>query len=450
MKSFNPLSGELVQEYSSHSSAEVKKKIASAHEAFGQWKHKSFSERSQFLMEVRERLLGRKNKLSQLMAREMGKPLKEGNSEVEKCAWVCEYYAQKAEKFLSPVKIETDFSQSKVVYNPLGVVLAVMPWNFPLWQVFRFAAPAVMAGNVGVLKHASNVSGCALAIEELFKNDLPVFQTLLIPGEGVEEVINHPLIAAVTLTGSTQAGKSVAEIAGRNLKKCVLELGGSDPYLVLADADLEKAAELCTKSRLINGGQSCIAAKRFIVDSKVHDAFVDLMKKEMEKISQGDPLQEGIDLGPMARSDLRDELHKQVEKSLALGAKCILGGKIPGGKGAFYPPTILTNVRAGMPAYDEELFGPVASIIKVDSLKEAITIANSTSFGLGSGVFTKNLKEGERIATDELEAGSSFVNDFVKSDPRLPFGGIKESGFGRELSDFGIREFVNIKTVCVS
>lgn len=450
MKSLNPATGEILKEYPSHSSSEVKKKISSAHEAFHVWKKKSFSERSQFLMEVREKLLGRKNKLAELMAREMGKPLKEGISEIEKCAWVCEYYAQKGEKFLSPMKIETDFSQSKVVYSPLGVVLAVMPWNFPFWQVFRFAAPGLMAGNVGVLKHSSNVSGCALAIEELFQHDLPLFQTLLIPGDAVEEVINHPQIAAVTLTGSTKAGKSVAEIAGRNLKKCVLELGGSDPYIILADADLKRAAELCTKSRLINSGQSCIAAKRFIVDAKVHDEFVELMKQEMEKISQGDPLKDGVDIGPMARSDLRDELHEQVARSVEKGANCILGGKIPEGPGAFYPPTILTNVRPGMPAYEEELFGPVASIIKVDSLKEAITIANSTSFGLGSGVFTKNLKEGERIATEELEAGSSFVNDFVKSDPRLPFGGIKESGFGRELSEFGIREFVNIKTVCVS
>ncbi len=449
MKSINPKDGKIIQSYEALSESEVKRRIENAHKAQLEWKIKSFSERGKFLLTVKERLLQRKDELARLMALEMGKPLKEGVSEIEKCAWVCEYYAEKAEGFLSPLKIETDFSLSKVVYNPLGVVLAVMPWNFPFWQVFRFAAPGLMAGNVGVLKHASNVSGCALAIEELFSNEHQLFQTLLIPSQDVEKVITHPRIAAVTLTGSTKAGKSVARIAGEELKKCVLELGGSDPYLILEDADLKLAAELCTKSRLINGGQSCIAAKRFIIHSKVHDEFVSLMKSEMEKLKQGDPLESGIDLGPMARVDLRDDLHQQVEKSLMKGAECILGGKIPEGPGAFYPPTILTNVKPGMPAYEEEIFGPVASIIKVDSLKEAITIANTSSYGLGSGVFTRNAEEGERIATFELEAGSSFVNDFVKSDPRLPFGGIKESGFGRELSEFGIREFVNIKTVCV-
>lgn len=450
MKSINPTNGEVIQSYEPHSPSEIKKKITLGHEAYLVWKRKSFTERSQFLLTVRERLIQRKDELARLMAVEMGKPIAEGISEIEKCAWVCEYYAENAEKFLSPINIKTDFSKSKVVYNPLGLVLAVMPWNFPFWQVFRFAAPGLMAGNVGILKHASNVSGCAIAIEELFQHDLPVFQTLLMPSSQVQDVIAHPLVTAVTLTGSTKAGKSVAETAGKHLKKCVLELGGSDPYLILEDADLQKAAKLCTKSRLLNSGQSCIAAKRFIVHSKIHDEFVNLMKQEMEKVSQGNPTENGIDIGPMARADLRDELHEQVLKSIELGANCIIGGKTKAGPGAFYPPTILTNVKSGMPAYDEELFGPVASIIKVDSLQEAITISNSTSFGLGSGVFTQDLKEGERIATFELEAGSSFVNDFVKSDPRLPFGGIKESGFGRELSEFGIREFVNIKTVCVS
>lgn len=440
MKSINPATGELLKEYTPHSDAEVKKKIADAVSAQENWRRKSFSERGRFLLTVKERLLSRKEELAKLMTQEMGKLHAEGVSEIEKCAWVCDYYAENAEKFLSPKEIETDFKTSKVVFNPLGVVLAVMPWNFPFWQVFRFAAPGLMAGNTGVLKHASNVSGCALAIEELFQHELSLFQTLLLPSSEIEALIAAPEIAAVTLTGSTAAGKSVAKSAGANLKKCVLELGGSDAYLILEDADVELAAKLCAKGRLLNAGQSCISAKRFIVHSKVHDLFVDRLKDEMTR----------TEIAPMAREDLRDELHAQVEKSLAKGAKCVLGGKIESGPGAAYPPTILTNVKPGMPAYAEELFGPVASVIKIDSLKEAISVANSTSFGLGSGVFTRDVKEGERIASEELEAGSSFVNDFVKSDPRLPFGGIKESGHGRELSDFGIREFVNIKTVCVS
>jgi succinate-semialdehyde dehydrogenase/glutarate-semialdehyde dehydrogenase len=327
-----------------------------------------------------------------------------------------------------------------------------MPWNFPFWQAFRFLVPNLMAGNTGVLKHASNVSGCALAIESLINEaDFPkhVFQTLLISSKKVNSVIENPLIKAVTLTGSTAAGKMVAEKAGSLLKKCVLELGGSDPYIILADADLEYAAEACVNSRLINNGQSCISAKRFIVVKEVEKEFIKLFKDKMEAKIMGNPSEKETHIGPQARVDLRDELHEQVKKSIKNGAKCILGGKLPKSKGAFYPATVLTNVKKGMPAYDDELFGPVASIITAKDEKEAIAIANDTVFGLGSAIFTKDVIKGEQIAKTQLQAGCAFVNDFVKSDPRLPFGGINQSGYGRELSAFGIYEFVNVKTVYV-
>ncbi|PYQ21561.1 MAG: succinate-semialdehyde dehydrogenase, partial [Acidobacteria bacterium] len=339
-----------------------------------------------------------------------------------------------------------------VVFEPLGVVLAVMPWNFPLWQVFRFAAPALMAGNPGLLKHASNVSGCALAIERVLHDaGIPpaVFRTLLVGSGRVASIIESAEVAAVTLTGSTPAGRAVGRAAGAALKKTVLELGGSDPYLVLEDADLDLAVESCVASRLINGGQSCIAAKRFIVVESVRKRFEELFVEKMRSKRMGDPLEDGVDLGPQARRDLRDELHGQVEKSVARGARVLLGAVLPAGKGAFYPPSVLADVAPGMPAYDEELFGPVAAIIGVPDEAEAVRVANDTPFGLGAAVFTRDLARGERIAHEELAAGSCFVNAFVKSDPRLPFGGIRESGYGRELSRFGIREFVNVKTIYV-
>jgi succinate-semialdehyde dehydrogenase/glutarate-semialdehyde dehydrogenase len=327
-----------------------------------------------------------------------------------------------------------------------------MPWNFPFWQVFRFAAPGLMAGNAGVLKHASNVPGCALAIEEVFRGaGFPdgLFKTLLIPGSRVDAVIDHPLVRAVTLTGSTPAGRAVAQKAGERLKKTVLELGGSDPYLILEDADLDAAASTCATARLINSGQSCIAAKRFIVVDAVREAFEEKFTTAMAQAKMGDPMEEDTVVGPQARSDLRDELHDQVVRSVAAGAKCTLGGKIPDGPGAYYPPTVLTDVTPGMPAYTEELFGPVASIIPVKDESQAIRVANDSVFGLGAAVFTTDEERGTRIAREELEAGACFVNAFVRSDPRLPFGGVKESGYGRELSPFGIQEFVNIKTVWV-
>jgi len=383
----------------------------------------------------------------------MGKPVRQGRAEVEKCATVCGYYAERAEGFLETETVATEARRSFVAYRPLGVVLAVMPWNFPFWQVFRFAAPALMAGNAGVLKHASNVCGCALAIEDVFAAaGFPrgVFRTLLIGSGAVGSVISHPAIKAVTLTGSAAAGRAVARAAAEHLKKTVLELGGSDPYVVLDDADVELAASVCAESRLINAGQSCIAAKRFVVvESRVRD-FLGLLVERMRRSSVGDPLDEATDVGPLARLDVRDEVHRQVMQSVERGAKCILGGRIPAGTGAFYPPTVLVDVAKGMSARDDELFGPVAAVISARDEEEAIRVANDTSFGLGAAVFTRDLERGERIAERRIDAGSCFVNAFVKSDPRLPFGGVKESGYGRELSYFGIREFVNVKTVYVA
>jgi succinate-semialdehyde dehydrogenase/glutarate-semialdehyde dehydrogenase len=331
--------------------------------------------------------------------------------------------------------------------------MAVMPWNYPFWQVFRFAAPALMAGNAAILKHASNVSGCSLAIEDVFKkSELPqsLFQNILLSSKRVDELITHPLICAVNLTGSQSAGRAVAGAAGKLLKKTVLELGGSDPYIILDDADLEKTAEACVESRLLNSGQSCIAAKRFVVVEAVRKRFEELLVAKMQEKIMGDPLNEDTEIGPQARSDLRDDLHRQVVQSIEKGARCLLGGRMPQGDGAFYPPTVLGNVQKGMPAYNEETFGPVAAVIAVKNEAEAIRTANDTVFGLGAAVFTSDIDHGERIAVDKLEAGNCFVNTFVESDPRLPFGGIKQSGYGRELSHYGIKEFVNIKTVYVS
>ncbi|MEO8567079.1 MAG: aldehyde dehydrogenase family protein, partial [Betaproteobacteria bacterium] len=338
-------------------------------------------------------------------------------------------------------------------FNPLGVVLAVMPWNFPFWQVFRFAAPGLMAGNAGVLKHASNVPGCALAIEDIFRRagfPANLFRTLMIGNKRVDAVIEHPLVRAVTVTGSGAAGRAVAAKAGAMLKKTVLELGGSDPYLILEDADLELAARICAKGRLVNSGQSCIAAKRFIVVEAVRAKFEPLFVEKMKAARMGDPFDDQTEIGPQARTDLRDALHAQVEASLAKGARCLLGGKIPEGRGAYYPATVLTDVRPGMPAYEEELFGPVAAVIPVKSETEAIAVANDSVFGLGGAVITRDLARGERIAADLIESGCVFVNESVRSDARLPFGGVKESGYGRELSSYGIREFVNVKTVYVA
>jgi len=448
----NPATGETIKTYEEMTPAEVGQVITQAHEAFLDWKHTAFAERASLMQRAAHILRENANEYAVLMAQEMGKPIRDGRAEAEKCAWVCDYYAEHAEALLQPEVIPTDASKSFVTFQPLGVVLAVMPWNFPFWQVFRFAAPTLMAGNTGVLKHASNVPGCALAIAEVFRQaGFPdhVFRTLLIGSKHVEAVIAHPLVTAVTLTGSTPAGRAVARKAGEMIKKTVLELGGSDAYVVLADADLEATITACVASRLTNAGQSCIAAKRFVVVASLRQRFEEGFVAQMRLAQVGDPLDEHTQVGPLARHDLRHDLHQQVQASLARGATCLLGGVLPEGKGAYYPPTVLTDVTKGMPAYDDELFGPVATIIAVPDEQAAIRVANDSVFGLGAAVFTQDIAKGERIAAYELEAGCCFVNAFVKSDPRLPFGGIKESGYGRELSSYGIKEFVNIKTVFV-
>ncbi len=448
----NPATGVEIQSYDEMLPENVKHAIEKSHEAFLDWRKISFSERAILMQKAAQVLRENIEEYAVLMTQEMGKTIKSARTEVEKCSWVCDYYAENAEQFLAPEVVETDATKSFITFQPLGLILAVMPWNFPFWQVFRFAAPALMAGNAGVLKHASNVPGCALAIEAIFrKAGFPehLFSALLVGSKQVSAIIEDPNVMAVTLTGSNPAGKAVAQKAGEMLKKSVLELGGSDPYIVLEDADLEKTVNICVTSRLINSGQSCIAAKRFIVVESIREQFEARFVERMHSKKMGDPMQEDTDIGPQARHDLRDDLHRQVTESIKQGAVCLLGGEIPDDKGAFYPPTVLTNVKKGMPAYDEELFGPVAAIIGVKDEQEAIKAANDSVFGLGSAIFSKDTARSERIATYEIEAGCCFVNSFVKSDPRLPFGGVKASGYGRELSHYGIKEFVNIKTVYV-
>lgn len=452
LKSINPATGELIREYDELQWDDVDSALDHSLAAFHQWKRSALSRRAELLMAVSDILLKKKEGLAFNISLEMGKPIRESRSEIEKCAWVCRYYAENAESFLAPQSIRTEASQSYVAFNPVGPVLAIMPWNFPFWQVFRFAAPALLAGNSVLLKHASNVPACALAIEQVFvEAGFPskVFQTLLISSRKIDNVISDRRIQAVTFTGSTPAGRSVGELAGKHLKKSVLELGGSDPYIILADAHIEEAAEICVKARLLNAGQSCISAKRFIIEAPVYDAFSEAVIKKMRAAVMGDPMDEKTDLGPLARNNLRLDIEAQVNNSISKGAELLLGGVDPQIPGAYYPATVLGNVSAGMPAYQEELFGPVAALIKAANMEEAIFIANDTTFGLGAAVFTSDIEKGRYIAEHELEAGSCFVNDFVKSDPRLPFGGVKESGYGRELSVFGLREFMNIKTVVV-
>jgi succinate-semialdehyde dehydrogenase / glutarate-semialdehyde dehydrogenase len=453
LNSIYPFDNSVIKSYDEMNDSEVDSILESSQKAFESWRKIPVSQRAVLLKNAGYVLRNNIKEYSEIMTLEMGKPIAQSRAEVEKCAWVCDYYSENAEKFLNDEIIETDASKSFVSYQPLGVILAVMPWNFPFWQVIRFAAPTLTAGNTGVLKHASNVTGCALALEDVFKKaGFPenVFRTLLISSKHVKRVIENPIIQAVSITGSVPAGKAVASAAGSVLKKCVLELGGSDPYVILEDADLESAADLCVTSRLINGGQSCISAKRFIIVESVFDKFEKLYVEKMEIKKMGDPFNESNDIGPQASIPLRDELHDQVLRSVKAGAKLLLGGEIPDGDNAFYPATVLSNVTPGMPAFDEELFGPVAALIKAKDKDDAIKLANQTIFGLGAAVFTKDIKNGERIAKEELHAGNCFVNQFVRSDPRLPFGGVKESGYGRELSPFGIKEFVNIKTVFVN
>jgi succinate-semialdehyde dehydrogenase / glutarate-semialdehyde dehydrogenase len=451
IRSINPATGATLKTYEEMTPEDAAEAVSQAHETWTTWRKTSFEERGQLMRRASAVLRERKSELAKLMALEMGKPMKQGVAEAEKCAWVCDYYAENAESHLAADVIKTEGSKSYVAFEPLGVVLAVMPWNFPFWQVFRFAAPALMAGNTGVLKHSSNVPGSALEIEQIFLGagfPTGAFRTLLVGSKQVQGVIEHPLVRAVTLTGSTPAGQSVAAQAGAVLKKTVLELGGSDPYLVLVDADLDLAVQTCVNSRLINSGQSCINAKRFIVDESILPLFTERYIALMKSKKVGDPLLDETEVGPMARHDLRNELHQQVLISMERGAKLLLGGTIPPGPGAYYPPTVLADVKPGMPAYDDELFGPVAAIIRARNEEDAVRIANDSVFGLGAAVFTRDATRGERVAR-QLEAGSTFVNALVASDPRLPFGGIKQSGYGRELGSYGIREFVNIKTVYI-
>lgn len=450
-QSINPANGVLLGHYDVWDEDQLELALADAAKAKQAWATSSFAERAELLRKLAARLRKDKEKLATLITLEMGKLLTEARAEIEKCALGCDYYADHGAGFLADEAIASDAGKSLVAYQPLGVVLAVMPWNFPFWQVMRFAIPALMAGNVGLLKHASNVPKCALAIEQLFDDaGFPpnVFQTLLISAGKVAQVIGDARVQAVTLTGSTPAGQAVAACAGQHIKKTVLELGGSDPFVVLADADLELAVSNAVASRFLNAGQSCIAAKRFVVSAAIADEFVARFKTALTKLRPGDPLLADTTLAPLARHDLRDELHKQVSDSAAAGAEIVCGGQPVDGPGAFYAATILDHVSPRCRAYYEELFGPVASVIRCDDEEEAIRIANDSEFGLGASVWTRDSQHGEALAR-RIESGAVFVNGMVKSDPRLPFGGVKKSGYGRELARHGIREFVNVKTLWI-
>jgi succinate-semialdehyde dehydrogenase/glutarate-semialdehyde dehydrogenase len=447
--SINPATGETLRTFTAHDDDAVAERIHKAHDTFLSWRRTAFANRAPLMRKAGDLLAQEKERWGRIMTLEMGKPIAAAHAEAEKCAWVCHYYADEAEGFLSPEPAPTDASKSYVRFDPIGPVLAVMPWNFPFWQVFRFAAPALMAGNVGLLKHASNVPQCALAIEEIFRRaGFPegCFQTLLIESGAVKAVIEDPRVAAVTLTGSEGAGISVGRTAGEQLKKAVLELGGSDPFLVLPSADVAKAAETAVKARTINNGQSCIAAKRFIVHRDVADEFIRRFVEGMATLRVGDPLEPSTEIGPLATPKILEELEAQVQDSVAAGTAVALGGKKLERPGNFYAPTVLVDPPRQAPVYGQETFGPVATVFRVASLDEAIALANSTEFGLGASAWSRDAAEQERLAR-EVEAGSVFLNGMVKSDPRLPFGGIKRSGFGRELAAFGIREFVNVKSV---
>lgn len=453
IQTINPSSEQIIATYACLNEQEINQKIKQGYQAFLLWKRSDFKSRCRYMRQLAHLLIENKIELARLMATEMGKPLSAGQAEIEKCASLCDYYIEHAQGYLEPRFIQTEMKLAKVSYNPLGVVFAVMPWNFPFWQVLRFAVPTIMAGNAAILKHAPISSGTGNIIEELFvQAGFPesLFQHLIVDNDGVSTIISNQHIAAVTLTGSENAGRIVASQAGQHLKKSVLELGGCDPYIILEDADIDLAAKAVVASRLNNTGQVCIAAKRTIVVKSIEKELIERITHHMSSFTMGDPLDFNVKLGPMARKDLRDTLQIQLEKSLKQGAKLLGGGIIPPGKGFYYPPTLITHVKPGMPAFDEELFGPVIAVCSVDTEEEAIRLANQGQYGLGAAVFTEDLQRGERIATDEIEAGVCFVNAFVVSDPRLPFGGIKQSGYGRELSKEGILEFVNTKTIVVS
>ncbi len=450
--SINPATGETLKSFETLSAQQIEEKLQLAAGTFRTYRRTPFAERTRMMMGAAEILETRKHEFAKVMTTEMGKPLKAAVSEAEKCAWVCRYYAETAPQHLADEIVETNARKSYVHFQPLGPVLAVMPWNFPFWQVFRFAAPALMAGNVGLLKHASNVPQCALAIEEIFRDaGFPggAFQTLLIGSDAVEGILNDPRVVAATLTGSEPAGRSVASIAGKQIKKTVLELGGSDPFIVMPSANLDEAVTTAVKARTINNGQSCIAAKRFIVAEEIYDEFERHFVNEMRALRIGDPMEESTDIGPLATPQIVNDLDEQVKKAVASGARVLTGGKKLNRPGNFYEPTVLVNIDLSTPVSCEEIFGPVAMLFRAANIDEAIQIANATPFGLGSAAWTNDDGEQTRFI-EELEAGSVFINGMVASDPRLPFGGVKSSGYGRELAEFGIREFVNIKTVWIA
>jgi len=452
LQSINPATNELLQTYDSDSHQTIQKKLKSASNFQLKWKQKTIEERTAALHKLAELLLAQQEELAQLITAEMGKPILQSRNEIAKCAATCAYYATHASRFLKDKTLKTKGAKTYVHLEPLGVVLSIMPWNFPFWQVIRGAAPILAAGNTILLKHASNVSGCALAIEKLIAKatgSANTFRTLLCRSSEVAPLFSAKEIAAVTFTGSTAVGKQIASLAGANLKKHVLELGGSDAYIILKDAPLEIAVQIAVEARLVNSGQSCLAGKRFIVERPILKKFTDLFVEKMKAATYGDPRDEGFDIGPMARKDLRKELHEQVKKSVRKGAKILCGGQIPRGAGAYYPPTVLSNVKKGMPAYEEELFGPVASVIVARDENHALQIANDSCFGLGACLISSDVEKAEQFAAKHLEAGACFVNMQVHSDARFPFGGIKESGYGRELGEEGMKEFCNIKTIFI-
>ena len=451
IQTINPTTGEVLETFEPYNQRQINEALDQAHQAFLQWRATSFAERAKHLHSVASHLRDHKTELARLAVLEMGKSITEAEAEVEKCAWNCDFFAEHAERFLADEKIATNATESYVAFRPLGVVLAIMPWNFPYWQVFRFAAPALMAGNTTVLKHASNVSRVALEIERIFHEaGVPrgVLRTVLVPGSETSRLIEDPRIAAVTLTGSEAAGVEVAATSGQVLKKTVLELGGSDAFIVLEDADLDEAAQVAVTARFQNNGQSCIAAKRFIVVESVAEAFEQRFAANTARLKVGDPLEYDTRVGPVARGDLREALDRQVQQSIRQGAKVLIGGKAREGQGYFYEPTILTNVTPEMSVFAEETFGPVAAVIHARDSEHAIELANDSKFGLGSNLWTRNLEQARKLAA-RIEAGGVFINGMTASDPRLPFGGVKSSGYGRELSSFGIQEFVNVQTVWI-
>jgi succinate-semialdehyde dehydrogenase/glutarate-semialdehyde dehydrogenase len=451
MISFNPATEEVLGEYPMLNEVQLREKMDLSYKTFKTWKKVPFSKKKNLFKKIAASLRLNKEKFGRIITLEMGKTIRESTAEVEKCAWVCEYFAEQAETMLKEETIKTEAKKSYVRYEPLGIIFAIMPWNFPFWQVLRAAAPALMVGNTMLLKHASNVPQTSQLIEKIFLAagfDKGIFQNLLIDSSMSQSVINHPYVRAVTLTGSEKAGSTVAATAGAAIKKSVLELGGSDPFIILDDCDLEKAVTTATAARLVVAGQSCIAAKRFIIHKKISKQFIEKFKKLFSEKKVGNPLLSTTDIGSLSSRQILETIEKQVDDSVKMGAKIIIGGKRIKGKGYFYPPTIVTNVSKKMPLYYEEAFGPVATVFVVGSDDEAIALANDTEFGLGSSVWTKNKKRAQRFI-EEIESGSVFVNAMVKSDPRLPFGGIKMSGFGREMSSFGLKEFVNVKTVLI-